>query len=191
MKAWERNIAPLAKARRRSDAPGAHEVGVAAGADGVPSPAQDETYRRFLDREEATCRNVCDALLRYDRSMRSRFPDGFRGEAYPDGRSVEDLGPWIAFDGIDILREESHGTCPVVLSWNPAWDQEHKLEMVLYKDQVLEIGSACAGSMLLLSPQDYLTAPDLAWGADDLNAAEREALREFLDGYGLDPRDGA
>nr|WP_165250311.1 hypothetical protein [Paludisphaera soli] len=61
--------------------------------------------------------------------------------------------------------------------------------MVLYRDQVLEIGPACGG-LLLLSPEEYLTAPDLLWGPAELNDSERSALGVFLEGYGLGSRYG-
>ncbi|MDG3008142.1 DUF6985 domain-containing protein [Paludisphaera mucosa] len=192
---WERNGAGLARVRRHSDvhsalqALGVYEVGVDVEKGGGPSSSQAETYRLFLDREEAICGNVFDALLRYYRHARAALPDWFEGDEYPEGRTIEELGPWVSFDGIQLGRGESHGLVPVGLAWEPAWDREHKLAMVLYRDQVLEIGPAC-GSMLLLCPEEYLTASDLLWGPDQLTDAERSALGDFLDGYGLDPRYG-
>lgn len=194
VRAWERSLGPLAKVSRRSDVHsalaslGVYEVRVSAVGGGEPSAAQVETYRRFMDREEVTCRNACDALLRYYRKIRSAYPELFRWEGYPDARAADDLGGCVSFDGVHILRSEVCGLCPMLLAWEPLWDQEHRLEMVLHADQVLAIGPQAGGSLLLLSLEDYLTASDLLWGPDDLNDSERSSLDEFVDGYGLRER---
>ncbi|WP_165250310.1 hypothetical protein [Paludisphaera soli] len=96
---WERCGSSLARVRRHSDvhcalqALGVYAVAVDVEKGAGPSPAQSETYRRFVDREEVVCRNACNALLRYYRHARARVSVWFEGEEYPEGRTAEELGP--------------------------------------------------------------------------------------------------
>ena len=186
---WEHHIADLAKVCRNIDvmaglqARGVYEVHVNVPKNGEPSAEQAATYQAFLDHEAAVCRNVADALLRYYRHGRQVLSDWFReDDDWPPGDTIEGLAPRVRFDGITINRRAAHGVCPITLGWDPDWDPEHGLSMTLYRDQVLDIGPAGEG-LLAMDPEDYRTADYLVWGPDQLNAAERAALDEFVAGY--------
>ena len=161
---------------------GVYEVSLRVGKNGEPTPAHVATYQWFCDHEESICRNVQDALLRYYRHARATTPDWFVNDDYPDATTIEELAPWVTFDGFGIGRRASQGLCPITFGWNPAWDPEHGLQMTLYRDQVLEIGQA-GESLLLQSPELYAAASFLMWGPEQLNEAERKVLEEFLAGY--------
>ena len=90
--------------------------------------------------------------------------------------------PRISIAAVTIHRRAAHGVCPISLGWDPDWDPEHGLMMVLYRDQVLDIGMA-GESLLLGAPEEYLTAGFAVWGPDQLNAAERAALDAFVADY--------
>jgi hypothetical protein len=184
---WDRHAARLARVCRNFDvlaglqSLGVYEVSVGVRKDGAPSAEQAATYQMFLDREEAVCRNVIDALLRYYRHARQALPDWFRDEDYPEGKTAEELSGLLRFDGIGIRRRPVNGICPITLGWDPDWDPEHGLVMAVYRDQVLEFGSS-GELMVLEDPQEYLANPYLVWGPDQMNDAERAALREFING---------
>lgn len=183
---WQRHTAELARVCRNGDVHsalqslGVYEVTVQAGKDGQPSPEQVATYQFFLQHEAAFCRNMLDALLRYYRHARDAAPDWF-GDDFPNANTVEELAPLVRFDGIGIGRRPANGFCVVSTGWDPDWDPEHGLQMIHYRDQVLEIAPS-GESLLLNAPEEYLTFPYSIWGPGRLNEAERAALNEYLDG---------
>jgi hypothetical protein len=185
---WERHTAQLARVCRHSDVHsallslGVYEVRFSVNHEGQISPEQANTFQAFFAYEEQVCGNAQDALLRYYQHLRAVMPDWFDEGDDPDPQSIEELAPKVGFDGIEIVYNSSHGLCPVTMGWDPFWDREHGLEMILYRNQVLEICAASL-SLLLLDPEDYLTAPDLVWGVKQLTSAEREALKAFVSGY--------
>src|SRR5262249_6232142 len=121
---------------------GVYEVSVAVPkSGGGPSDAQTAAYRHFLDHEEAVCGNVVDALLRYYRFAHQELPDWFEGEDYPTDMSMEALPKYVRFDGIRVSRHSAGGLSPMTLTWDPDWDLEHGLQMMLWRDQVIGIGS--------------------------------------------------
>ncbi len=187
---WPQHIGELSRICRNStvhaalQSLGVYEVSVAVPPNGgVPGEAQAAAYRHFLDHEEAVCRNVVEALLRYYRFARQELPDWFEDEDYPEDISVAELPTYVRFDGIRIPCGSSNGVSPITLAWDPDWDPEHGLQMILFRDQVLAIGSDL--DSILEAPAAYLACdfPGM-WGRNQMTDMERQALQEFVQDWG-------
>jgi hypothetical protein len=178
---WPDYVAGIARipARRNADvyaalgARGVYEVTVnPPRKGGVPNDAQASAFDYFLKNEESICRNVIDALQRYYNFARAQSVEWFEG--LPSNPTVAQLAATIDFDGVFVCRFSANGMSAVRLAWDPLWDAEHGLQMVLYRDDVIAIGTD-------LDEPDALCRPSLAglWGPQQMTLAENAARAAF------------
>lgn len=143
---WERHIPQLAPRARESalrgglHRQGVFEVYIGFGREGQPSPEQTATFAAFLAHERDVCHNVVRALLRYYRAIRQHLPR-WEDIEFPDDPDAAALARVLAFDSLTVSRTAVAGNCTLRFAWRPAWDEEHGLLVLVYRGEVLMIGT--------------------------------------------------
>ncbi len=154
---WKHNLEIIAPQVRRFGLRGelhrqaVFEVYVESGELESPSAAQVAGFEAFIANEERICNNAIDAILRFYRSMVTRFPRFFDLAideiVFPRDAKLQDMKPLLEFDCLTLPRTSVGIVCPLRFSWSPAWDEEHGLTALVYDGQVLSVGTDEVESM--------------------------------------------
>ncbi len=150
---------------------GVCEVGFEKTGDVLPSDEQIAALKYFQANEAAVCKNIANALLRYYQVARAADEDWFDNNDCPAVQTVEELGPLVTLDGVSFTRSSCEGQAVLMIAWDPEWDQEHGLNMVVWKDQVVGIGVEDVFDLTPDGPPDYLT-----WNRSHMTKIEKESL---------------
>ena len=134
-----------------------------------PSRAQVAALGFLLDHEEAICRNVMDAVLRWQKEARKSRRDAF--EDCPRVRSVTGLGEIVELTDVRITDVELDGVALVTVGFNCEWDVEHGFGLIVWKDTVLD------------EFQEEITVFRSGVFSRVCNDAEREARERFFAVY--------
>ncbi len=188
---WSSHIAQLAKVARSFTVRAAlhakevHEVYVAAarGAD-QPAAAQAAAFRQFGENEAAISTRIIDALGRYYRKLRSVNPDWMIGEEWPDDPSTGDLAKLVEFDSLNVMHDDVDELSPLLITWSPAWDEEHGLQSLLYDGHVLIMGTDEVNDFA--TDPSYESAFGYLWTLDMLTPEGEQALKHFRRPRGLE-----
>jgi hypothetical protein len=166
---------------------GVFELGVAVPDDGLPTPAQEAAYQHFLAQEQEVCANVMDALIRYYHFARETMPqffDWMDQEDLVEAPDATSFARLASFCGLHVGRGSAKGVAPLKFSWSPIWDDEHGLQTVLYRGQVIMIGPD-ADELLGDDPKGFLKEREDSgdWGPKQMTKSEKEALKAFVSAY--------
>lgn len=150
---WQRHIPTLApRAREFPLRGGLHREGVFEvyveylREEETPSAEQVAAFAAFIGNEEQICRNLVDAMLRFYRAARRVIPDCFsyppsHAREFPDDPDAAGLATVLEFDSLILPTWAVAGVSPLIVSWGPAWDEEHGLQSLVYNGQVVIIGT--------------------------------------------------
>lgn len=184
-------MVPLARICRRSAvheslrSMGIFEVWLDTPSKESPTDPQVAAYQHFLAHEKEVCGNVVDALIRYYHVARRELPDWF-DEEFPSAPDANQLAKVVEFDGLTASRASANGVSALQWSWRPAWDEEHGLRMVVFRNQVIMLDQDI--EWMLKTPAEFLK--DSVWKREHMTDAERAAVDEFIAGLKPDSGDG-
>lgn len=179
---WQRHIVKLMpRVRRFSLWGGLHRLGVfelyvdLERDDERPSAEQVAAFAEFVAREQEVCRNVVDALLRYYRIIRQYIPP-LADIELPDDPDAAALAGVLEFDCMTVTRTAVAGATALRFAWRPAWDEEHGLGVLVYRGQVLMVGTDEVGFMESGPSDEWFNE---AWNRSVMTPAEVAAYEAY------------
>jgi hypothetical protein len=162
---------------------GVFELNVEVAADEFPTPPQEAAFLYFAAHEKKICSGVINALLRYYHFVRQEMPDAFDyldDDEKPHKPNAAHFARLIQFDGVTVCQGTANGMSPLLFGWDPVWDPEHKLQSLLFRDQVIMM-DAEAYRLLGDKPRSFLKEIEkYGWNRQHMNEKEKLALEEFV-----------
>lgn len=144
-------------------------------AEATPSDEQIAALKYFQEHEESIGKNVANAMLRYYQIVRAADEGWFDNNDCPPAKTLEELGPLVTLDGLTFTRNSCEGQAVIVVTWDPEWDPEHGLSMVVWKDQVVGIGVEDVYDLAPDGPADFMM-----WNRSHMTDVEQAHLDKVI-----------
>lgn len=143
--------------------------------------AQMAAYQAFLEDEEAICKRVIEALLRYQGWLLSWDEYSFKTIwEIPVAEDAAGLEKTMEFSSVRIPRCSAGGVSPLVFHFYGEWDKEYGVSIVVYRGEFLGGGNHHLIGPLLEGPDEWEENPE---GDTLLTEEEKRCRAGFLAGY--------
>ncbi|MGO8670857.1 MAG: DUF6985 domain-containing protein [Capsulimonadaceae bacterium] len=119
----------------------------------LPIAEQVKAYRDFLDRQASIREAVVTALFEQYPALQQAFADD-APVFMPDICEASELKAMLGMPTVHILPVAREGIAYVGLQLECAWDLEHGVGVMLYRDRILEIGYAETAFREWIAEQD-------------------------------------
>jgi hypothetical protein len=168
-------------------ASGVYDLRVEVADDGLPTQAQEEAYRRFVRAEKQLCTKMVTALVRFYQFVREQSPRAFdwiKDIELPDKPNSRQLSRLlVGFGGMQVCRASAAGVSPLIFRWNPIWDEEHGLSVVMFDGEVVLMGPEAEETMYRFKSGKMPRVVSYEWGVKQMNKAEIKALRTLVSNF--------
>jgi hypothetical protein len=184
---WQRHIPILAPRAREFvlrgslHRAGVFEVHVTTDGAKTPTAEQRAAFQTFVANEGQVCRNVVNAMLRFygaiDRTI--GFPKRV-DVTIPVNPDVTALANVLQFDCLTLPQTVVLGISPLVFNWRPAWDEEHGLKSLVYRGEVIAVGTDEVDEMECWPSDECFS---LVWNREVMTPAEIAAYEAYRDNH--------